>query len=79
VGYTDDSITINTAELPHGVSAVPGLIVSGTTWSSSPAHAPGIGNQRANPVGPGSPVSAASAGGIPDASTADRAACAAGS
>jgi hypothetical protein len=45
-----DSITINQAELPTGFSAWPGMIVSTTTWSSSPAANAGVGQ---HPMPPG--------------------------
>jgi hypothetical protein len=77
MGYTDDPVTVNTSELPKGVTTVPGMIVSATVWSSSPFTVPGVGNQRAVPVGRGNPTGAASVGAM-DVSVADRQACAAG-
>jgi hypothetical protein len=72
--FYDQPRTIHQAELPPGVASVPGVITSTTTWSSSPAHVPGLSNTVSAPTGAGSPVSAASVGGVPDSSVADRSA-----
>jgi hypothetical protein len=70
---------VNAWEMPASAvvrSQLSGVIVGGpTTWASSPATVPGWSNTRAVPIGAGTPVSAASVG-WPDASTADRQACA---